>query len=120
VTSSVSAPSFAIPPVFTTLRAFVRLFIVPLRCRFWTSAPEFTLEQLHEQVLDGAHAFAARLRGEGIGKDEKLIFWRENRPKWIVSLWGCLFRGIVVVPIDQRHFTINFENRSMRECWRCG
>src|SRR5919106_5840057 len=56
----------------------------------------------YEQVRGAAYTFAARLRQERIGKGEKVIFWGENRPEWIVSLWGCLSEGVVVVPIDYR------------------
>ena len=35
-------------------------------------------------------------------KGDKVVFWSENRPEWIVAFWGCLLRGIVVVPIDYR------------------
>jgi long-chain acyl-CoA synthetase len=31
--------------------------------------------------------------------------WGENRPEWIVALWGCLLRGVVLVPIDYRAST---------------
>ncbi len=31
-----------------------------------------------------------------------MILWAENRPEWIVALWGCLLQGIVAVPIDYR------------------
>ena len=38
----------------------------------------------------------------GLRKGDKVVFWSENRPEWIVAFWGCLLRGIVVVPIDYR------------------
>jgi long-chain acyl-CoA synthetase len=56
----------------------------------------------YEQVRGAAYTFAARLRGERIPKGEKIMFWGENRPEWVVALWGCLLQGIVVVPIDYR------------------
>src|SRR5215217_5089268 len=45
---------------------------------------------------------AARLHQLGLRKGDKVVFWSENRPEWIVAFWGCLLRGIVVVPIDYR------------------
>src|SRR4030095_10236878 len=35
-------------------------------------------------------------------KGDKVVFWGENRPEWVVCYWGCLLAGIVVVPIDYR------------------
>jgi long-chain acyl-CoA synthetase len=49
-----------------------------------------------------ANGFAARLHDFGLRKGDKVVFWSENRPEWIVAFWGCLLRGIVVVPIDYR------------------
>ncbi len=49
-----------------------------------------------------ACGFAARLQAAGIGKGDKVLFWGENRPEWLVAFWGCLLAGAVVVPIDFR------------------
>ncbi len=56
----------------------------------------------YRDVADAAHAFAARLRAEGILKGHAVAIWSENRPEWIVALWGCLLEGVVLVPIDYR------------------
>ena len=36
-----------------------------------------------------------RLREQGIGKDDKVILYGENRLEWIVALWGCLLEGVL-------------------------
>jgi long-chain acyl-CoA synthetase len=54
------------------------------------------------EVARAARGFAARLAGAGLAKGDKVVFWGENRPEWIVSYWGCVISGIVVVPIDYR------------------
>jgi long-chain acyl-CoA synthetase len=54
-----------------------------------------------------SRSFAARLAAAGLGKGDKVVFWGENRPEWVVCYWGCLLSGIVVVPIDYRS-TIDF------------
>jgi long-chain acyl-CoA synthetase len=54
------------------------------------------------QVARAARGFAARLHALGLRKGDKVVFWGENRPEWIVAFWGCLLGGIVVVPIDYR------------------
>ncbi len=56
----------------------------------------------YDQVGRAAAGFAARLHEAGLRKGDKVIFWSENRPEWIVAFWGCLLGGIVVVPIDYR------------------
>ena len=62
------------------------------RVRSWTYAA----------VASAAEAFARTLAGHGIGLDDKVILWGENRPEWIVAFWGAVLRGVVVVPIDYR------------------
>ena len=56
----------------------------------------------YAQVAAAARAFAARLRAQGIGAGDKILIWGENRPEWIVALWGALLAGVVVVPLDYR------------------
>ncbi|HYM25966.1 MAG TPA: AMP-binding protein [Vicinamibacterales bacterium] len=56
----------------------------------------------YRDVGNAARAFAARLDSVGLTKGDNVLFWSENRPEWIVAFWGCLLRGIVVVPIDYR------------------
>ena len=56
----------------------------------------------YAQVARAARAFAARLAAAGIRRDDKVVFWGENRPEWIVCYWGCVISGVIVVPIDYR------------------
>ncbi|MGA2880903.1 MAG: AMP-binding protein [Bryobacteraceae bacterium] len=56
----------------------------------------------YREIAERARAFAAKLREAGIGRDEKIILYGENRPEWIVALWGCLLEGVIAVPIDYR------------------
>jgi long-chain acyl-CoA synthetase len=56
----------------------------------------------YRALADAAHAFAARLASASIAADDKVILWSENRPEWLVALWGCLLARVVVVPIDFR------------------
>ncbi len=59
-------------------------------------------EVTYRELADAARAFAARLAAEGIGPDDKLVIWSENRAEWLVALWGCLLARVVVVPVDFR------------------
>ena len=56
----------------------------------------------YADVAAAARAFAARLRGAGITKGQSVVVWSENRPEWVIALWGCLLEGVVLVPIDYR------------------
>ena len=56
----------------------------------------------YAQVGRSARAFAQHLTRIGVTKGDKVVFWCENRPEWIVAFWGCLLSGSVVVPVDYR------------------
>jgi long-chain acyl-CoA synthetase len=56
----------------------------------------------YDEVALQARAFAARLREARIVRDDKLVLYGENRPEWIIALWGCLLEGVIAVPIDYR------------------
>jgi long-chain acyl-CoA synthetase len=56
----------------------------------------------YAETATAARGFAARLQRAGLGKGDKVVFWSENRPEWIIALWGCLLNGSIAVPIDFR------------------
>src|SRR5262245_49989771 len=56
----------------------------------------------YAEVAARARALADRLDQSGIVKGHAVAIWSENRPEWIVALWGCLQRGVVLVPVDYR------------------
>ncbi|OGA84990.1 MAG: hypothetical protein A3G27_12080 [Betaproteobacteria bacterium RIFCSPLOWO2_12_FULL_66_14] len=56
----------------------------------------------YAEVARAARGFAARLHALGLRKGDKIVFWSENRPEWIVAFWGSLLSGVIVVPIDYR------------------
>ena len=56
----------------------------------------------YEDTVRAARALAARLAQAGLTKGDAVLLWSENRPEWIVALWGCLLQGVVAVPIDFR------------------
>src|SRR5579863_1427140 len=47
-----------------------------------------------------AGRFAALLEERGIGLGERVVLWGENSAEWIAALYGCLLRGVLVVPLD--------------------
>src|SRR5215469_9718919 len=56
----------------------------------------------YTEIAGRSRAFAARLRDAGLHKDEKIILYGENRPEWVIALWGALLEGVIVVPLDYR------------------
>ena len=56
----------------------------------------------YSEVARAARGFAVGLAAFGITRGDKVIFFSENRPEWIIAFWGCLLSGAVVVPIDYR------------------
>ena len=61
-----------------------------------------TWSYTYAEIVAASRAFAGRLRDAGIKPEQKVVLWCENRPEWIVVLWGCLLEGIILVPIDYR------------------
>jgi long-chain acyl-CoA synthetase len=56
----------------------------------------------YQDVTRAARGFAAKLAAAGIHLGDKVVFWGENRPEWIVCYWACVISGVIVVPIDYR------------------
>ncbi|HTW67934.1 MAG TPA: AMP-binding protein [Bryobacteraceae bacterium] len=56
----------------------------------------------YREIAAHARGFAAWLAEQRIGRDDKVILYGENRPEWVVALWGCLLAGVIAVPIDYR------------------
>jgi long-chain acyl-CoA synthetase len=52
------------------------------------------------RLASSAFQFARELEMRGIGTGDRVLFWSENSPEWIVAFYGCLLRGAVVVPLD--------------------
>jgi len=54
----------------------------------------------YQRLAAAAFQFARELESRGIGAGDRVLFWSENSPEWIVAFYGCLLRGAVVVPLD--------------------
>jgi long-chain acyl-CoA synthetase len=52
------------------------------------------------QVLDMAVAFSRELEKRGIAKGDRIMLWGENSVPWVAAFFGCVLRGVVVVPMD--------------------
>ncbi len=47
-----------------------------------------------------AFQFARELEARNISKGERVLIWAENSPEWVAAFFGCLLRGVIVVPLD--------------------
>jgi len=55
-----------------------------------------------DQVRAAADAFAGRLMKAGLQPGDRIAIWSESRPEWIAAFWGCMLRGVAVIPLDAR------------------
>ena len=58
--------------------------------------------------------FAAMLEARGIRKGDRVAIWGENGGAWLAAFWGCVLRGVIVVPVDAAG-SAAFAERVMRE-----
>ena len=70
----------------------------------------YSYAELHRRIA----SFADYLKKAGIGKGQRLLLWGANRPEWVTVFWGCVARGVEVVPLDF-HSTPDFVLRVQRQ-----
>lgn len=51
-------------------------------------------------LADIAGRFAAELEQRNIASGERVVLWGENSAQWIGIFFGCMLRGVIVVPLD--------------------
>ena len=61
-----------------------------------------TWKLTYSELYGNVAAFAGYLDGAGIHRNDRVIVWAENRPEWVAAFWGCVARGVSVVPVDFR------------------
>src|ERR1044072_2009365 len=54
----------------------------------------------YAHLAASAFQFARELEARNIVAGDRVLFWGENHPEWIACFYGCLLRGVVVVPVD--------------------
>ena len=47
-----------------------------------------------------AGRFAALLQDRGVGLGDRVLLWAENGAEWMAAFYGCMLRGVMVVPLD--------------------
>lgn len=64
----------------------------------------------YEELAQLAGCFSAELLRRKITPGDRVILWGENSAEWIGAFFGCLLRGVLVVPLDasgSSHFAEN-------------
>ncbi len=61
-----------------------------------------TYTHTYDEIREAASHLSRRLKEAGLSPDQNVVIWGENRPEWVVALWGCLLSQTVVVPVDYR------------------
>jgi len=57
-------------------------------------------ETTYGDLAHRAGRFAALLEDRGIGNGDRVLLWAENSAEWIAAFYGCMMRGVMVVPLD--------------------
>ena len=52
------------------------------------------------EVAGLAGRFSAELRRQAIAPGERVVLWGQNSAEWVGVFFGCMLRGVVVVPLD--------------------
>jgi long-chain acyl-CoA synthetase len=52
------------------------------------------------ELAELAGRFSFELRRRNIGPGERVVLWGDNSADWVAAFFGCLLRGVLVVPID--------------------
>ncbi|HEY0006325.1 MAG TPA: AMP-binding protein [Pyrinomonadaceae bacterium] len=52
------------------------------------------------RIAAAAHNLARELEERGVKKGDRALLCGENCAEWVAAFWGCLLRGVIVVPLD--------------------
>jgi long-chain acyl-CoA synthetase len=47
-----------------------------------------------------AFQFARELEARGVSRGDRVLICAENCPEWVAAFFGCLLKGVIVVPLD--------------------
>jgi long-chain acyl-CoA synthetase len=72
--------------------------------------PYRSIRWTYLQIFETACQLARELEQRGISKSDRVLLCGANSAEWVIAFFGCMLRGIVVVPIDDVA-TVDFANR---------
>ena len=56
----------------------------------------------YRDIWEGAGRVASLLQRHGVAKGDRVIIWGPNSPHWVLSYFGMIRAGAIVVPLDMR------------------
>src|SRR5438128_3231448 len=56
----------------------------------------------YSQIAKTAFRLARELEARRIAKGDRVLLWARNNPEWVSVFFGCLLRGVIVVPLDRQ------------------
>src|SRR4029077_17150811 len=56
----------------------------------------------YSQIAKTAFRLARELEARRIAKGDRVLLWAGNSPEWVSVFFGCLLRGVIVVPLDRQ------------------
>ncbi len=59
-----------------------------------------TIRWSYARVATTADRFARELERRGIATGDRVLLWTRSCPEWVAAFFGCLLRGVIVVPLD--------------------
>ncbi len=72
------------------------------------------LPSSYGQIARAADWFAAELIRRTIEPGDRVVLWGENSAAWVACFFGCVLRGVLVVPLDAGG-AVSFAERIVRE-----
>ena len=54
----------------------------------------------YAELAELSARFAAEFARRGIASGDRILLWGQNSSAWIAAFYGCVLRGILVVPLD--------------------
>src|SRR5260221_6859975 len=54
----------------------------------------------YQMLAVAAARRAVQLKENGVGTGDRVLLCAPNSAEWVAAFWGCLFRGAVVVALD--------------------
>jgi long-chain acyl-CoA synthetase len=72
----------------------------PNECAYRQRRGYRTQSFTYRQIVNMAANFARELDRRSISKGDRVMLWGENGAEWVAAFFGCVLRGVVVVPMD--------------------
>ena len=59
-----------------------------------------SLPTTYAELAELSARYAAEYARRGIASGDRILLWGQNSASWIGAFYGCVLRGILVVPLD--------------------